>query len=121
MNMKQMTLAAGADQGAGFEQYRKPTRREAFLATMEAIVPWAALCAVIEPYYPKAGKGRPPIGLERMLRIHFLHVWTRRFLQAFFGDEKQSAHMYSACWWATSKMPAALMRSARPDLSSSSA
>ncbi|MBP0640084.1 IS5/IS1182 family transposase, partial [Cupriavidus sp. AcVe19-6a] len=32
--MKQMTLAAGADQGAGFEQYRKPTRREAFLATI---------------------------------------------------------------------------------------
>ena len=75
MNMKQMTLAAGADQGAGFEQYRKPTRREAFLATMETIVPWAALCAVIEPYYPKAGNGRPPIGLERMLRIHFLQHW----------------------------------------------
>lgn len=73
--MKQMTLAAGADQGAGFEQYRKPTRREAFLATMEAIVPWEALCAVIEPYYPKAGNGRPPIGLERMLRIHFLQHW----------------------------------------------
>lgn len=73
--MKQMTLAAGADQEAGFEQYRKPTRREAFLATMEQIVPWAALCAVIEPYYPKAGNGRPPIGLERMLRIHFLQHW----------------------------------------------
>ena len=76
MNMKQMTLVAGADQGAGFEQYRKPTRREAFLATMETILPWAALCAVIEPYYPKAGNGRPPIGLERMLlRIHFLQHW----------------------------------------------
>ena len=73
--MKQMTLAAGADQGAGFEHYRKPTRREAFLATMESIVPWAALCAVIEPYYPKAGNGRPPIGLERMLRIHLLQHW----------------------------------------------
>ncbi|AEI83073.1 hypothetical protein CNE_BB2p02720 (plasmid) [Cupriavidus necator N-1] len=75
MDMKQMTLATGADQGAGFEQYRKPTRREAFLATMETIVPWAALCAVIEPCYPKAGNGRPPIGLERMLRIHFLQHW----------------------------------------------
>jgi hypothetical protein len=39
---------------------------------MEAIVPWVALCAVIEPHYPKAGNGRPPIGLERMLRIHFI-------------------------------------------------
>jgi transposase, IS5 family len=42
---------------------------------MEAIVPWAALCAVIEPHYPKAGNGRPPIGLERMLRIHFIQHW----------------------------------------------
>jgi IS5 family transposase len=64
-----------ADQGAGFERYRKPTRRDEFLQTMEAIVPWTALCAVIEPYYPKGVGGRPPIGLERMLRIHFLQHW----------------------------------------------
>ena len=42
---------------------------------MESIVPWAALCEVIEPHYPKAGNGRPPIGLERMLRIHFIQHW----------------------------------------------
>jgi len=58
-----------------FENYRKPTRRDEFLKTMEAIVPWAALCEVIEPHYPKAGNGRPPIGLERMLRIHFVQHW----------------------------------------------
>ena len=69
--MKQQTLAMAADQ-SGYEHYRKPTRRDAFLATMQAIVPWSALCEVIEPYYPKAGNGRPPIGLERMLRIHFI-------------------------------------------------
>ena len=73
--MKQQTLAMAADQGAGYEHYRKPTRREEFLKTMNAIVPWAALCEVIEPYYPKAGNGRPPIGLERMLRIHFIQHW----------------------------------------------
>jgi hypothetical protein len=66
--MEQQTLAMAADQT--FEQYRKPTRRDAFLKTMDAIVPWVALCAVIEPHYPKAGNGRPPIGLERMLRIY---------------------------------------------------
>jgi len=66
--MKQQTLAMAADQGSGYEQYRKPTRRDEFLKTMETIVPWAALCEVIEPHYPKAGNGRPPIGLERMLR-----------------------------------------------------
>jgi len=73
--MKQQTLAMAADQGAGFEQYRRRTKREDFLDAMDAIVPWAALCAVIEPHYPKAGNGRPPIGLERMLRIHLLQHW----------------------------------------------
>jgi IS5 family transposase len=42
---------------------------------MEAIVPWVALCEVIEPHYPKVGNGRPPIGLERMLCIHFIQHW----------------------------------------------
>jgi len=58
-----------------FEKYKKPTRREQFLAEMEQVVPWKELCALIEPYYPKPGRGRPPIGLERMLRIHFLQSW----------------------------------------------
>lgn len=71
--MKQQTLAMAADQS--FEAYRKPTRRDEFLKTMQAIVPWAVLCEVIEPFYPKAGHGRPPIGLERMLRIHFVQHW----------------------------------------------
>ena len=71
--MKQQTLAMAADQT--FENYRKATRRDEFLKTMEAIVPWVALCEVIEPHYPKAGNGRPPIGLERMLRIHFIQHW----------------------------------------------
>lgn len=73
--MKQATLAAAADRGAEFERFRKPTRRDMFLQTMDSIVPWADLCAVIEPYYPKAGKGRPPIGLERMLRMYFVQHW----------------------------------------------
>jgi IS5 family transposase len=73
--MKQQTLAMAADQNAAYEQYRKPTRRDLFLATMERIVPWAELCAVIEPYYPKAGNGRPPVGLQRMLRMYFVQHW----------------------------------------------
>jgi len=47
--MKQQTLAMAADANAQYEKYRRPTRRDAFLATMEQIVPWSALCAVIEP------------------------------------------------------------------------
>ena len=73
--MKQQTLATAADQNAGFERYRKPTRRDEFLATMNMIVPWSALCEVIAPHYPKGVGGRPPIGLERMLRIHFIQHW----------------------------------------------
>ena len=73
--MKQQSLAVAAEQGAGFEQYRRPTRRDVFLATMEQIVPWGDLCAVIEPYYPKPGNGRPPVGLERMLRMYFVQHW----------------------------------------------
>lgn len=73
--MKQQTLAVAADQGAEFEQYRRPTKRDQFLATMDAIVPWSELSAVIEPHYPKAGNGRPPVGLERMLRMYFVQHW----------------------------------------------
>ena len=73
--MKQMTLAAEADRGAGFERYRKATRRDAFLAQMQTLVPWSSLCGLIEPHYPKRGRGRPPIGVERMLRIHLLQHW----------------------------------------------
>lgn len=68
--MNQLTLATGT-----FETFRKPTRREKFLAEMDRAVPWKELCAAIEPVYPKAGNGRPPIGLERMLRIYFLQHW----------------------------------------------
>lgn len=73
--MKQQTLAMAADQGGGFEQYRRVTKRDVFLATMNDIIPWQALCEVIEPHYPKAGNGRPPVGLERMLRMYFVQHW----------------------------------------------
>jgi len=73
--MKQQTLALAGDQNQGFEQYRRPTRRDLFLTEMEKLVPWSALCAVIEPFYPKRGNGRPPVGLERMLRMYFVQHW----------------------------------------------
>jgi transposase, IS5 family len=68
--MRQLTLAT-----TGFERYAKSTRRAAFLAEMERVVPWSALCRLIEPHYPKPGNGRPPVGIERMLRIHLLQHW----------------------------------------------
>lgn len=68
--MKQQTLS-------GFERYGKTTRRAQFLADMDRIVPWSELAAVIEPVYPKGSDqgGRPPIPLERMLRVYFLQLW----------------------------------------------
>ena len=60
---------------AEFADKKKITRREKFLARMEAVIPWAKLLAVIEPFYPKGERGRPPIGLERMLRVYFLQQW----------------------------------------------
>lgn len=59
----------------GFEQYTKKTRRQIFLEEMERVVPWRELCALVEPHYPKPGNGRPPVGVERMLRIYFLQQW----------------------------------------------
>jgi IS5 family transposase len=62
---------------AGFEAFRKQTRRELFLAEMEQVVPWGELLALVKPVYAKgtSGPGRPPIPLERMLRIYCLQHW----------------------------------------------
>lgn len=68
--MKQTTFA-----NSGFERYAKPTRRAAFLGEMDRVVPWRDVCALIEPFYPKLGNGRPPKPLGQMLRIYFLQQW----------------------------------------------
>src|SRR6266446_6587355 len=60
---------------AEFADKKKITRREKFLGRMEAIIPWPSLLAVLEPFYPKGERGRPPVGLERMLRVYFLQQW----------------------------------------------
>jgi len=68
--MKQQTFAID-----GFEAHRKTTRKAEFLSRMDKLVPWSEFCKVIAPFYPKAGNGRPPIGLERMLRMYFIANW----------------------------------------------
>jgi transposase, IS5 family len=82
----------------------KVTRREQFLAEMDQVIPWPRLLALIEPHYPKAGQGRQPLGLEKMLRIYFLQQWfnlsdpqaedaiydsesMRRFARVELGDD----------------------------------
>jgi transposase, IS5 family len=69
--VKQMTFTGAKS----FEVHGRATRRAEFLARMDALVPWAQFCALIEPHYPKAGNGRPPVGVERMLRMYLLANW----------------------------------------------
>ena len=61
--------------GMAWEKKGKVTRREQFLAEMNAVVPWRRLMAVVEPYYPRGEGGRQPMGLEKMLRIYFVQQW----------------------------------------------
>src|SRR5215831_8709388 len=90
--------------GIAWSQKGKVTRREQFLAEMDAVIPWTQLLALIAPYYPQAGRGRQPLGLEKMLRIYFLQQWfnlsdpqaedaiydsesMRRFARVELGDD----------------------------------
>jgi transposase, IS5 family len=82
--VKQMTFATAK----GFEVHGRATRKAEFLARMEMLVPWAHFCALIEPHYPKAGNGRPPVGLERMLRMYLLANWFN------LGDEACEDALY---------------------------
>ena len=54
---------------------KKQTKREKFLSEMDRVVPWEELLALIEPHYPKAGNGRRPMPLERMVRLYFVQQW----------------------------------------------
>src|ERR1700685_3628840 len=95
----QRTFASMAGNSKG-----KVTRRERFLGEMDAVIPWSRLIKQIEPHYPKAGQGRQPLGLEKMLRIYFLQQWfnlsdpqaedaiydsesMRRFAKVELGDD----------------------------------
>jgi transposase, IS5 family len=65
----------GSFSEAEYASKKKQTRRDRFLAEMERVVPWARLVERLRPFYPKGERGRPPIGLERMLRLYFLQQW----------------------------------------------
>jgi transposase, IS5 family len=87
---------------AEFAAKKKNPRREKFLARMEEVIPWAKLLAVLEAHYPKGQRGRPPVGLERMLRVYFLQQWYA------LADEALEDALYDS---------QALQRFARIDLS----
>lgn len=68
--MSQLTFASLA-----YNSKKRITRREKFLNEMELVIPWKEFTREISPIYPDIGNGRPPIGLERMLRIYFMQQW----------------------------------------------
>ena len=58
-----------------YSKRKKITKREEFLKSMDEIIPWKKWVSLIEPYYPKGKRGRPPRGIETMLRMYLLQVW----------------------------------------------
>ena len=69
--MRQQSLTDG-----NFDKHLKKTRKEIVLEEVDQIIPWQALSAIVNTFYPKPeGTGRRPKGIERMLRIHFLLHW----------------------------------------------
>ena len=58
-----------------YDHKKKRTRREKFLGEMDRVIPWAELLKIVRKHYPKAGNGRQPMPLERMLRIYFMQQW----------------------------------------------
>jgi transposase, IS5 family len=69
------TIADMKQLGLGLNLSTKKTRKREFLEEMERVVPWGVLVQIVEPHYPKAKTGRPPFGIETMLRIHYLQQW----------------------------------------------
>ena len=58
-----------------YQSRTKKTRNQRFLEQMDAVLPWEAFFLELESFYPKGSRGRPPVGLERMLRIYFMQQW----------------------------------------------
>jgi IS5 family transposase len=81
--MKQRTFASLA-----YENKKVVTKREKFLNEMNQVIPWKRLLKIIEPHYPKAGNGRPPMPMETMLRIYFLQQWYA------LGDQAAEESLY---------------------------
>jgi IS5 family transposase len=68
--MQNLTFASLA-----YDNKKRKTRRELFLEEMNRVIPWLEITQIIEPFYPKAGNGRQPMPLTRMLRIYFMQQW----------------------------------------------
>ena len=85
--MKQQTFS-----DIEYSNRRHTTKREAFLDSMDAIIPWDAWIELIRPYYYEGKRGRRPIDLEIMLRMYLLQNW---FNLSDFGVEEAIYDSYA--------------------------
>ncbi len=93
---------------------KRKTKRDEFLAIMEEVIPWEEWTAVVEPYYPDGKRGRPPRGVETMLRMYLLANWFslsdegvedavydsyafRKFMKIDFAGEEQVPDATTLC------------------------
>ncbi len=81
--MKQQSFSSLA-----YNNKKITTKRERFLNEMNQVIPWERLLKIIEPHYPRAGNGRPPILMAMMLRIYFLQQWYA------LGDQAAEESLY---------------------------
>ncbi|MDR2795482.1 MAG: transposase, partial [Spirochaetaceae bacterium] len=69
---------------------KRISRREVFLDTMESLVPWEKLKGQIRPHYFQGKRGRPPKGIQTMLRMYLLRIWFN------LADEALEEHIYDS-------------------------
>lgn len=99
---KQLSFAANE-----WSRKKKQTRREKFLDGMEELVPWGRLVTLIEPHYPNGARGRPPQGIERMLRVYFLQQWYGLADEALEDaiDDSQAMRLFMGIDLSTEGVP----------------
>ena len=68
--MKQQTFS-----DIEYANRRRKTKREAFLDSMETIIPWKDWVDMIRPFYHAGKRGRRPIDIETMLRMYLMQNW----------------------------------------------
>ena len=68
--MAQLTLS-----DLEYSNRKRKTKREQFLEMMDQIIPWEHWVEIIKPYYPSGKRGRPPMGIETMLRMYLMQDW----------------------------------------------
>ena len=54
--------------------HKNKTKREEFLEIMDEIIPWEEWVDKIKPYYPAGKRGRPPMEIEKMLRLYLVQT-----------------------------------------------